>query len=67
MEATEEQGRGLLSKIIPSRPEDAGLEDYALTRDSIKEAFFKDATAVKSRAATILTSDEEDNSCVADP
>ena len=67
MEATEEQGRGLLSKIIPPRLEDAGLEDCALPPDSIKEAFFKAATAVKSRASAILASDDEDDGCVADP
>ena len=70
MEATEEKGGGLLHHIIPPRLEDAGLEDCALQPDSIKEAFLMAATAVKSRAASILTSDEDEDSdgdCVRDP
>ena len=43
-----------------------GLEDCALSPDSIKEAFFKAATAVKSHAAAILTSNDEDDGCVTD-
>ncbi|EXB74509.1 hypothetical protein L484_026204 [Morus notabilis] len=70
MEAAEEQGRGLLHQILPPRLEDAGLEDCALPPDSIKEAFIKAATVVKSRAASILYSDEDedaDGDCVKDP
>ncbi|XP_048443058.1 uncharacterized protein LOC103944867 [Pyrus x bretschneideri] len=67
MEATEEQGAGILHCILPPRLEDAGLEDCALPPDSIKEAFLKAATAVKS---SIFTSDEDEESfedCVNDP
>lgn len=67
MEATEEQGAGILHRILPPRLEDAGLEDCALPPDSIKEAFLKAATAVKS---SIFTSDEDEESfedCVNDP
>ncbi|GMN37216.1 hypothetical protein TIFTF001_006646 [Ficus carica] len=67
MEATEDQGGGLLHQILPPRLEDAGLEDCALPPDSIKEAFLKAATAVKSRAASILSFDEDDGDCVKDP
>lgn len=67
MEATEEQQGSageLLHHIVPPRLEDAGLEDCALPPDSIKEAFLKAATAVKSRAASIFSDDED---CVKDP
>lgn len=65
MEATEDQ---LFHQVLPPRLEDAGLEDCALPPDSIQEAFLKAAAAVKSRAAAILTSsDEEGESCVEDP
>ncbi|KAM1011334.1 hypothetical protein ACFX13_047439 [Malus domestica] len=67
MEATEEQGAEILHRILPPRLEDAGLEDCALPPDSIKEAFLKAATAVKS---SIFTSDEDEESfedCVNDP
>ncbi|PON88447.1 hypothetical protein TorRG33x02_158130 [Trema orientale] len=72
MEAKEEQGGGILHHILPPRLEDAGLEDCALPPDSIKEAFLKAATAVKSRATSILTADEHDEEgsdgdCVKDP
>ncbi|XP_050234013.1 uncharacterized protein LOC126682397 [Mercurialis annua] len=70
MEATKEQeSAGLLSKILPPRLEDAGLEDCALPPDSIKEAFLKAASAVKSRATSVFTSDSEDEGtdCVQDP
>ncbi|MBA0720102.1 hypothetical protein Golax_007741 [Gossypium laxum] len=71
MEAT--RGRettGLLDKILPPRLEDAGLEDCALPPDSIHEAFLKAASAVKSRAANIFHSDDEDEverGCLDDP
>lgn len=65
MEATEDQR---FHQVLPPRLEDAGLEDCALPPDSIQEAFLKAAAAVKSRAAAILTSsDEEGESCVEDP
>lgn len=70
METTKEQEGGLLHQILPPRLEDAGLEDCALPPDSIKEAFFKAATAVKSRAAFFFTSDEDEEAqgnCVSDP
>jgi hypothetical protein len=63
MEATE-TAQGLLEKIIPPRLEDAGLEDCALPPELIKEAFFKAADAVKSRAASILSPDGD---CVNNP
>ncbi|KAK5831012.1 uncharacterized protein LOC108450519 [Gossypium arboreum] len=71
MEAT--RGRettGLLDKILPPRLEDAGLEDCALPPDSIHEAFLKAASAIKSRAANIFHSDDEDEverGCLDDP
>ncbi|XP_051135095.1 uncharacterized protein LOC127254187 [Andrographis paniculata] len=49
----------LLDKIKPPRLEDAGLEDCALPPESIKEAFLKAASAVRS-----LVSDDR---CVDDP
>ncbi|XP_065866929.1 uncharacterized protein [Euphorbia lathyris] len=64
--AKEHQSTGLLDKILPPRLEDAGLEDCALPPDSIKEAFLKAATAVKSRATSIFT-DDDDADCVQDP
>ncbi|PON32769.1 hypothetical protein PanWU01x14_358440 [Parasponia andersonii] len=60
MDATGEHGGGILHHILPPSLEDAGLEDCALPPNSIKEAFLKAATAVKSRAASILTTDEHD-------
>ncbi|KAG5535597.1 hypothetical protein RHGRI_023383 [Rhododendron griersonianum] len=57
--------RGLLDKIQPPRPEDTGIEDYALPPDSIKEAFLKAATTVVSRATLIFEKEEE--RCVEDP
>ncbi|XP_062013075.1 uncharacterized protein LOC133729552 [Rosa rugosa] len=72
MEATtEEQQPGtLVHHILPPRLEDAGLEDCALPPDSIKQAFLKAATAVKSRATSLFTDDEEEEEeedCVRDP
>lgn len=70
METTKEQESELLHQILPPRLEDAGLEDCALPADSIKEAFFKAADAVKSRAASFFTSDEDEDAkgnCVNDP
>lgn len=68
MESTKEQS-GMLHKILPPRLEDAGLEDPALPPDSIHEAFLKAAAAVKSRAASIFSSTDDDNDggCVSDP
>ncbi|KAJ7963002.1 hypothetical protein O6P43_018152 [Quillaja saponaria] len=66
METTKEQESGLLHKILPPSLEDAGLEDCALPPDSIKEAFLKAATAVKSQAASIFNSEDEAE-CVKDP
>lgn len=66
MEATKEDS-GLLNKIIPPRLEDAGLEDCALPPDSITEAFFKAAAAVKSRATSFFHSDDEEEDCLDDP
>lgn len=66
-ERGEKEG-GLLHTLRPPRLEDAGLEDCALPPDSIKEAFLKAATAVRSRASSILTADDdEDGGCLNDP
>lgn len=70
METSKEGKVGLLHQILPPRLEDAGLEDCALPPDSIKEAFLKAATAVKSRAASIFTAsddEETEGECVQDP
>lgn len=65
MDATEE---GLLDKIRPPRLEDAGLEDCALPPESIKEAFLKAASAVRSIISTSDDDeDEAEDSCVDDP
>ncbi|XP_030491795.2 uncharacterized protein LOC115707851 [Cannabis sativa] len=69
MEITNEQGGGILHRIIPPRFEDAGLEDCALPPDAIKEAFFKAASAVKRSASWIFTPSEDSDSegdCVKD-
>ncbi|XP_031250050.1 uncharacterized protein LOC116122896 [Pistacia vera] len=66
MEAAKEDSR-LLNKIIPPRLEDAGLEDCALPPDAIKEAFFKAASVVKSRATSFFHSDDEEEDCLDDP
>ncbi|KAG5514982.1 hypothetical protein RHGRI_036130 [Rhododendron griersonianum] len=55
----------MLDKIQPPRPEDTGIEDYALPPDSIKEAFLKAAATVVSRATLIFEKEEE--RCVEDP
>ncbi|KAG7992432.1 hypothetical protein I3843_02G127500 [Carya illinoinensis] len=75
MEAAKEREAGPLHQILPPRIEDAGLEDCALPPDSIKEAFLKAATAVKSRAASIFTTSDDEETvtsfseggCVEDP
>ncbi|KMT00812.1 hypothetical protein BVRB_9g220880 [Beta vulgaris subsp. vulgaris] len=69
MEFTEEN-LNLLHKIRPPNLEDAGLEDCALPPDSIHQAFLKAATAVGSRAATILAGKDDisdASTCVDDP
>ncbi|MCL7042980.1 hypothetical protein MKW94_019127 [Papaver nudicaule] len=60
MEATNEEG-SLLSSIIPPRLEDAGLEDCALSHESIKEAFFKAANSLKSWGPTTDLDSEDDD------
>lgn len=65
MESTGED-LSLLTKIRPPRLEDAGLEDCALPPDSIHQAFVKAAAAVSSRAASLLSGDDN-GGCVADP
>ena len=71
METTKDQEGGLLNQIVPPRLEDAGLEDCALPPDSIKEAFLRAATAVKSRASSIFATDLDDDDdvgyCVENP
>nr|XP_027125054.1 uncharacterized protein LOC113741667 [Coffea arabica] len=66
MEATEEVG-GLLGKIMPPRLEDAGLEDCALPPESIKEAFLKAATAVRSIVSASSDDEGAEGRCVNDP
>ncbi|XP_022721431.1 ras-related protein Rab7-like isoform X2 [Durio zibethinus] len=64
------ESTGLLDGILPPRLEDAGLEDCALSPDSIHEAFLKAAFAVKSREATFFHCDDEDEvepGCLDDP
>ncbi|KAI3992688.1 hypothetical protein MKX01_008010 [Papaver californicum] len=63
MEAINEEG-SLLSSIRPPRLEDAGLEDCALSHDSIKEAFFKAANSLKSWGRTYIDSEDEEESDV---
>ena len=64
----------ILGNLRPPRLEDAGLEDCALPPDAIKEAFLKAADAVRSRAASLLTTDndtgtveDDGDSCVKNP
>ncbi|KAI3892890.1 hypothetical protein MKX03_012406 [Papaver bracteatum] len=59
MEAANEE-ESLLSSIIPPRLEDTGLEDCALSHDSIQEAFLKAANSLKSWAPTDPDSEDED-------
>ncbi|KNA21370.1 hypothetical protein SOVF_043740 [Spinacia oleracea] len=68
MEATGEN-LTFLRKIRPPSFEEAGLEDCALPPESIKEAFFKAASVVGSRAATVFAgdNDEVDGGCISDP
>ncbi|KAK3034550.1 hypothetical protein RJ639_033796 [Escallonia herrerae] len=68
MEATTGAATCLLEKIRPPRLEDAGLKDCALPSESIKEAFLKAATAVKSTIFSPSEDDEEpQGKCVNDP
>ncbi|KAH6794412.1 hypothetical protein C2S52_004889 [Perilla frutescens var. hirtella] len=57
------KAKSLIDKIMPPRLEDAGLEDCALPPESIKEAFLKAASAVRS---TVSDSGDE-GGCVEDP
>lgn len=59
--------RELLGKIRPPRLEDAGLEDCALPPESIKEAFLKAASAVKSIISHDEGEGEGEGRCVNDP
>ncbi|XP_038900451.1 uncharacterized protein LOC120087668 [Benincasa hispida] len=52
---------GIFDQILPPRLEDAGLEDCALPPDSIREAFFKAASAVKSTATALLSPSDDDD------
>ncbi|KAI3455434.1 hypothetical protein Pfo_012097 [Paulownia fortunei] len=56
-----------LDKIKPPRLEDAGLEDCALPPESIKEAFLKAASAVRSLISASDDEDEFGGRCVDDP
>lgn len=56
-----EEGRHIAGEPIrPPRLEDAGLEDCALSPESIAEAFSLAALAVSSRLSHLSLSDEED-------
>ncbi|OIT05270.1 PREDICTED: uncharacterized protein LOC109224015 [Nicotiana attenuata] len=66
MEVTKES-ESLLDKIRPPRLEDAGLEDCALPPESIKEAFLKAATAVRSIISASDDEDESEGQCVQTP
>ncbi|CAN4088988.1 unnamed protein product [Withania somnifera] len=66
MELTKES-ESLLDKIRPPRLEDAGLEDCALPPESIKEAFLKAATAVRSMISASDDEDESQGQCVKTP
>ncbi|XP_016496415.1 uncharacterized protein LOC107815358 [Nicotiana tabacum] len=66
MELTKES-ESLLDKIRPPRLEDAGLEDCALPPESIKEAFLKAATAVRSMISASDDEDEPEGQCVLTP
>ncbi|KAL3528737.1 hypothetical protein ACH5RR_008059 [Cinchona calisaya] len=72
MESTGEVG-GLFGKIMPPKLDDAGLEDCALPPESIKEAFLKAATAVRSIISASSYDDEAEakaeveGHCVNDP
>ncbi|XP_060205773.1 uncharacterized protein LOC132633394 [Lycium barbarum] len=66
MELTKES-ESLLNKIRPPRLEDAGLEDCALPPESIKEAFLKAATAVRSIISQSDDEDESEGHCVKTP
>ncbi|XP_009764142.1 uncharacterized protein LOC107795380 [Nicotiana tabacum] len=66
MELTKES-ESLLDKIRPPRLEDAGLEDCALPPESIKEAFLKAATAVRSMISASDDEDESEGQCVQTP
>lgn len=62
MEAAGE-AKSIIEKIMPPRLEDAGLEDCALPPDSIREAFLKAASAVRS----IISDSGDEGGCVDDP
>ncbi|XP_068649167.1 uncharacterized protein [Aristolochia californica] len=66
METTE---ASQLKIIRPPRLEDAGLEDCALPPEAIKDAFFKAASSIKSRAASMFSAEEETEpgACVENP
>ncbi|KAK6124990.1 hypothetical protein DH2020_041264 [Rehmannia glutinosa] len=66
MEGAREAG-SFLDKITPPRLEDAGLEDCALPPESIKEAFLKAASAVRSLVSASDDEDESGGRCVDDP
>ncbi|KAL0429840.1 UNVERIFIED_CONTAM: hypothetical protein Sradi_0610000 [Sesamum radiatum] len=57
----------LLLEIKPPRLEDAGLEDCALPPGSIKEAFLKAASAVRSIIKASGDGDQSEGGCVEDP
>lgn len=64
MEAARET-ESFLGKIKPPRLEDAGLEECALPPESIREAFFKAASAVRSIVSD--SGDEDEGRCVEGP
>ncbi|KAL1553819.1 hypothetical protein AAHA92_14445 [Salvia divinorum] len=63
MEAAGETKSITIDSIMPPRLEDAGLEDCALPPDSIREAFLKAASAVRS----IVSASDDEGGCVEGP
>ncbi|XP_057767213.1 uncharacterized protein LOC130987632 [Salvia miltiorrhiza] len=63
MEATGKAKSTVIDSIMPPRLEDAGLEDCALPPESIREAFLKAASAVRS----IVSTSGDEGGCVEDP
>ncbi|KAK6153654.1 hypothetical protein DH2020_013293 [Rehmannia glutinosa] len=66
MEATGE-AESFVKLIEPPRLEDAGLEDCALPPESLKEAFLKAASAVRSIISASGDEGENQGRCVEDP
>ncbi|KAI3463333.1 hypothetical protein Pfo_019996 [Paulownia fortunei] len=61
------EAESFLEKIKPPRLGDAGLEDCALPPESIKEAFLKAASVVRSIISASGDEGESEGRCVEDP